>query len=296
MSTSSAACGRSTCTSRSCAATATGRGCARRCATTAMRSRSSPAQASFPATCCSRTSASPGTTASCSTTTTRSRPSPTWSFGAYRRRATTQTRSRRSLTGRSARATCFRSSSSPSWWATRARARCSTSTTATCSIHLFGWASRSACALACRTTSFLTPRKSAFLGHRPVLREIEPALDDAVDNPDRVGRENEPADDQDKQDRTGHCPQQPEPERADLPAEVRFEPLAGDVLTLHVVDDHRDDPDDGRQEESRGLQRVDQHGERLQPVGGFHSFTPSMTTRLRRDLSPEAMRTLRRGT
>src|SRR5207245_10247039 len=116
-----------------------------------------------------------------------------------------------------------------------------------------------------------TPRKSAFLGHRPVLGEIEPALDDAVDDPDRVGRENEPADDQDKQDRTEHCPQQPEPERADLPAEVRFEPRAGDLLLPHV-------------------------GERLQPVGGFHSFTPSMTTRLRRDLSPAAMCTLRRGT
>ena len=47
-------------------------GCATRCASTATRSRSSPAPASSPATCCSRTSASRATTAWCSTTTTRS--------------------------------------------------------------------------------------------------------------------------------------------------------------------------------------------------------------------------------
>ena len=61
---------------RGAGATATRRGCAMRCASTATRSRSSPAPASFPATCCSRTSASRGTTASCSTTTTRSSRSP----------------------------------------------------------------------------------------------------------------------------------------------------------------------------------------------------------------------------
>ena len=48
------------------------RACATRCASTAARSRSSPAPTSSRATCCSRTSASRATAASCSTTTTRS--------------------------------------------------------------------------------------------------------------------------------------------------------------------------------------------------------------------------------
>src|SRR5258706_15461269 len=189
---------------------------------------------------------------------------------------------------------CSPSSSAASWSRSPARARSSTSITAPCSTRSSGRRSRSCCARGSRKTSPPTPRKYAFLGSLAPLGEPQPALDDAVDDPDRVGHQDDPADDDDEQDAADHAPQQSPPECADLPAEMRFEPGAGGVVALHVVDDRRDDPGDA-EEEARRLQRVDRSSDVPQFRFAVHC-APSITTRLRRDFRPAAMRTLRFGT
>src|SRR6185369_11778319 len=104
-----------------------------------------------------------------------------------------------------------------------------------------GARSRRTCAPASRRTFFPTPRKYAFLGNGFVVVQVEPALDDPVDDPDRVRGEDEPAD---------HGPEQPPPEGADLPAEVRLEPGAFRLVALHVVDHDGHDPGDSHEEAS----------------------------------------------
>src|SRR5207253_8292799 len=131
-----------------------------------------------------------------------------------------------------ARPTSLRGSSIVSWSPSRARGRSSTSITATCSTRSSGRRSRSCCAPGSRKTSSPTPRKCAFLGYRAALGEPQPALDDAVDDPHRVRRQHEIADQHQREHAADHAPQQPPPEGADLPAEMRLEPGAGRVVAL----------------------------------------------------------------
>src|SRR5439155_19391540 len=78
--------------------------------------------------------------------------------------------------------------------------------------------------------------------HRLVVAEVEPAPDDAVDRPEAGSEEDgqgegdaHQGDEQEKADQT---PEGREPERADLPAEVRLDAGAARVGSLRAVDDH----------------------------------------------------------
>src|SRR5919198_130467 len=186
-----------------------------------------------------------------------------------------------------------------------APATTSTSITATSSSRGSGKPSRSWCARASRKTSSPTPKKcvsdapSVHLGgqsvHGLVLREIQPAFDDAVDEPDGVGSEHEDADQHEAQDAADNAPQQAVPKGADLPAEMRFEPGAAGIVPFHVVDNDSHDPGDA-EEEARRLQRVGDGNDGFQASFVVFHWAPSTSTRLRRDFSPAVMRTLRLGT
>ena len=83
--------------------------------------------------------------------------------------------------------------------------------------------------------------------HRAAVQEPEPAARDPVDEPDADDAERQPGDEhadaegEDDEQHAERHPQQAEPERADLPAEVRLEPRAAGVAPLHVVEDDGDD-------------------------------------------------------
>src|SRR5688572_2977646 len=111
--------------------------------------------------------------------------------------------------------------------------------------------------------------------HRAAVTEGEPAFRDAVDEPEPDHAERHPCDedahserDHDEDDAQRH-PQQPEPERADLPAEVRVEPCPARLAALDVVQDHRDER---RPAEEKGADHggrandADQQAERVQTV------------------------------
>ena len=91
------------------------------------------------------------------------------------------------------------------------------------------------------------------------LGKVEPALDDAVDDPHRGREQHEVADQNQKQNPADDAPQQAPPEGADLPVEMRLEPGAPGVIALHVVDHYGDEPRDA-DEEPDGLQGVDDGG------------------------------------
>src|SRR5690606_6116959 len=73
--------------------------------------------------------------------------------------------------------------------------------------------------------------------HRPPVVQVEPALHDAVDKPDAHGNAEKPSDDDDQEDAADDIPEQGKPEGPDLPAEVRLQQGACDLLPLDVVDD-----------------------------------------------------------
>src|SRR5215469_14248446 len=77
--------------------------------------------------------------------------------------------------------------------------------------------------------------------HRPAIAQRQPASHDPVDRPDAGGEEDGQRDgyahQRDEQRAADHAPEQREPERADLPAEVRLEERAARLRSLHVVDD-----------------------------------------------------------
>src|SRR6267378_4415808 len=83
--------------------------------------------------------------------------------------------------------------------------------------------------------------------HRPVIQQAEPAGGDAVDEPEADDAERDPRDedaDAERGDDEQHAqpdPQRAEPERADLPAEVRLEPRAAHLAPLRVIEDDGDD-------------------------------------------------------
>ena len=81
-----------------------------------------------------------------------------------------------------------------------------------------------------------------------VLRQPQPPLGDTVDVPDPGGRQNQRADDQEVGDRADCRPQQSEPEGADLPADMGFEPAAPGVVPFDVVHHHTDDGGHGQHE------------------------------------------------
>src|SRR5262245_40402438 len=75
--------------------------------------------------------------------------------------------------------------------------------------------------------------------HRPVLTKRQPPAHDPVDEPDAHRDERHPRDDdadaecEDDEEHAKRDPQQAVPERANLPAEMRFEPRAANVAALH---------------------------------------------------------------
>src|SRR5437773_11522348 len=83
--------------------------------------------------------------------------------------------------------------------------------------------------------------------HRPAIDEREPAARDAVDEPEshhaqrEPGDENPDAEGHHDEQKTQRHPQETEPERANLPAEVRLEPRPARLAALHVVQDHAND-------------------------------------------------------
>src|SRR5437773_10746105 len=109
----------------------------------------------------------------------------------------------------------FRSSSTPSSSPSRGAAASSTNITATCSIRSSGKRSRPWYAPASRRTCSPTPRSCASGGrsrgrrrgvHGLPLREVEPALGDAVDDPDAIGREDDEADQDQAKDAADDAP------------------------------------------------------------------------------------------
>src|SRR2546421_10362245 len=93
------------------------------------------------------------------------------------------------------------------------------------------------------------------LVHRSVIYQPEPAAGDAVDEPEADDAERDPRDedaDAERGDDEQHAqpdPERAEPERADLPAEVRLEPRAAHLAPLRVIED---DGDDRRPAEEKG--------------------------------------------
>src|SRR2546426_10803578 len=128
------------------------------------------------------------------------------------------------------------------------------------------------------------PRLSSSTGpeelrvHRPVVIQRHPAANNPVDEPEAHEGDRNPRD----QDADAKChehkedaerdPQQPEPERPDLPSEVRLEPRAARLAPLHVVHNHRDDRRPAGEEgadHARGAEDAGKQAERVQRVDGL---------------------------
>jgi len=81
-----------------------------------------------------------------------------------------------------------------------------------------------------------------------------------------AGKHGESDEDQ-RKDPADDDPQQPEPERTDLPAEVGLEPGPGNFVFPHVVQHDSNDPrNDERQDRACRLQRVNHRRQRLQAL------------------------------
>src|SRR5439155_3259521 len=82
---------------------------------------------------------------------------------------------------------------------------------------------------------------------RAMIDQPQPALRDPVDEPQPDDTERQPRDENADAERGHHeeqaqrDPQEPEPERPDLPAEVGLEPGAARLAPLHIVQDDGDD-------------------------------------------------------
>lgn len=67
------------------------------------------------------------------------------------------------------------------------------------------------------------------LVHRSVIIQTQPALDDTVNNPDKVRQKHKPTHDYQRSDGAQHTPQQAKPEGANLPAKVTFQERSSNV-------------------------------------------------------------------
>src|SRR5512145_1523969 len=95
-----------------------------------------------------------------------------------------------------------------------------------------------------------------------------PVSDPAAENDDD-GPGHRDADDRDHQQAIDYQPQQGEPEGADLPAKMRFQPGAGDVAALQVIEKHRAQRGQAENETAGDGRRrgdADQHGDGVQAV------------------------------
>src|SRR3990167_5545269 len=92
--------------------------------------------------------------------------------------------------------------------------------------------------------------------HGFAVVQVEPALDDAIDDPAEIGKQDGPADQDDEGGCANNGPQQPEPEGAYLPAEMAFQPGARDLFLFKVVDDDAGDRRDAG-EVGKRIQDID---------------------------------------
>src|SRR5436309_15537842 len=83
--------------------------------------------------------------------------------------------------------------------------------------------------------------------HWPALVTRKPSTHNPIDEPDGEDAERHPChqnadtkSEDDEQDTETH-PEQPEPERSDLPAEMRLEPRPARFAPLQIIQDDRDD-------------------------------------------------------
>jgi hypothetical protein len=121
------------------------------------------------------------------------------------------------------------------------------------------------CSSAVISISLRWPRTDERGIHRLAVYEREPALRDAVDRPHGHGEPDHHADLHDHERPRDEHPGEPDPERAQLPVEVRLEPGVPDVVDLQIVDDDGDDPAEPDQEPDR-LQDIDEQSEVAQPL------------------------------
>lgn len=107
--------------------------------------------------------------------------------------------------------------------------------------------------------------------HRLVVVKAEPSFDYAVDDPDAVGNEHCPADNDQGRYSPKHAPEHTEPEGPDLPPEMAFQERPCHILLLDVV---YDDRNDGRYaDEIRCcIERVDDRGEGLRRLFSLHVY------------------------
>lgn len=111
--------------------------------------------------------------------------------------------------------------------------------------------------------------------HRPPAAQRHPASDDAIDEPHSGQQNRQPRDNdanperQHDEERAERHPEQPEPERANLPPEVGFEPGAAGIGALHVVQNDGNDrrpPGQKGADNGRGAKDSGQEAERVQPI------------------------------
>src|SRR5262249_8775317 len=131
-----------------------------------------------------------------------------------------------------------------------------------------------------RFMAILPARVAGLCVHRSAIVQPEPAARDPIDEPEPDHAERQPGDEQadaergHDEERAERYPQQPEPERADLPPEVRLEPRTARLAPLYVVQDDGDDRRPAREErednggggddardEADGVQGVDDVGQ-----------------------------------
>src|SRR6185503_8279097 len=122
------------------------------------------------------------------------------------------------------------------------------------------------------------------------VTQCQPAANDSVDEPEAYEPHRQPRDEKadakrrDDEYHTERDPEQPEPERPNLPAKVRLEPGAARLAALHVV---QNDSDDGRpagkegSDHRRGAEDAGEQAEGVQPVD---ELCPTHERRRRRRL------------
>src|SRR5262249_2638316 len=108
----------------------------------------------------------------------------------------------------------------------------------------------------------------------------EPSANDAVDEPEADDRHRQPGDQDAKAERADHeqgtkpDPEEAEPERANLPAEVRFEPRATRLAALYIVQDHRDDRRPAGQKGADHRRRGENSGQQAEGVERVNDLCP----------------------
>src|SRR6266702_3831479 len=105
---------------------------------------------------------------------------------------------------------------------------------------------------------------AARIRQRLVVVQIQPAFDDTVQRPNRNSPQDRHADQHDEQRNADQMPDQPHPECADLPLEMRFVWRADGLRPLDVVDDDRDQHRDAARQPVHGIERVDDARQRAQ--------------------------------